>query len=417
MNTQLHFNDADWQRITTDWTAWWQGELARPMVVVKVVDPPAGCSLPEAPKVTANLPWDMPVDAVLDRYQVHLESTFFYGDAWPSWRPVFGPVVMAGFLGARGYVTQETVWFEPAHGVLPGDLRLAFTEESLWWQRIRSLTARAALRWQGDVSVGFADLVSNLDVLSMLFPSEQLLTAFYDAPDEIERLVRETTRLWQRYYDELARLIALGQRGTCSWANLWTPGRGYVLQCDYAALISPRMLERYVLPDLDACSRHLDQAFYHMDGAGQIPHLDALLALEHVRGIQWVPGAGALPPEDWLWLLKRIRDAGKLCQVWGATPEGALRSSASWAVRASPSIFRTIFHPESRYQTLSMPWAHRSQAHADQAQDRTDGIVRARGGSSGPPLTSRLAKRGFEHTQCIASENLADVCFDIVPLE
>jgi hypothetical protein len=41
-----------------------------------------------------------------------------------------------------------------------------------------------------------------------------------------------------------------------------------------------------------------------------------------LRGIQWIPGDGQTPPEGWLPLLKRIRDGGKLCQVF-VTPEGA----------------------------------------------------------------------------------------------
>jgi hypothetical protein len=49
-----------------------------------------------------------------------------------------------------------------------------------------------------------------------------------------------------------------------------------------------------------------------------------LLAIERLRGIQLIPGDGAPPPEEWLPLLKRIRDAGKLCQVC-VTPEGALK--------------------------------------------------------------------------------------------
>ena len=89
-------------------------------------------------------------------------------------------------------------------------------------------------------------------------------------------------------------------------------------------MISPEMFEKHVLPDLDACCRRLDHAFYHLDGKGQLAHLDLLLSLDRLTGIQWIPGDGAPPPEDWLPVLKRIRDAGKFCQVY-VTPEGALK--------------------------------------------------------------------------------------------
>jgi len=82
------------------------------------------------------------------------------------------------------------------------------------------------------------------------------------------------------------------------------------------------MFEKFVLPDLAACCDMMEHAFYHLDGPGEIRHLDMLLSLENLRGIQWIPGDGSPPPEEWLPLLKRIRDAGKLCQVF-VEAEGA----------------------------------------------------------------------------------------------
>jgi 5-methyltetrahydrofolate--homocysteine methyltransferase len=95
-----------------------------------------------------------------------------------------------------------------------------------------------------------------------------------------------------------------------------------MLQSDFAYMISPRMFERFVMPDIAACCEVLDHAFYHLDGKGQIPHLDMLLSLERLRGIQWIPGDGQPPAESWLPVLRRIRDAGKLCQLY-VSPEGA----------------------------------------------------------------------------------------------
>jgi hypothetical protein len=51
--------------------------------------------------------------------------------------------------------------------------------------------------------------------------------------------------------------------------------------------------------------------------------LDCLLALPRLRGIRWIPGDGNPPPEQWLPLLKRIRDGGMLCQVY-VSAEGVL---------------------------------------------------------------------------------------------
>ena len=71
-----------------------------------------------------------------------------------------------------------------------------------------------------------------------------------------------------------------------------------MLQSDFSYMISPRMFERLILPDLTACCEALEYAFYHLDGKGEIKHLDMLLSIERLRGIQWIPGDGAPPPRN-----------------------------------------------------------------------------------------------------------------------
>ena len=96
-----------------------------------------------------------------------------------------------------------------------------------------------------------------------------------------------------------------------------------MLQCDFAYMISSNMFERFVVPDLVALCDHLEHGFYHLDGKGQIPHLDLLLDIPRLWGVQWIPGSGNPPAEQWPEVLKRIIDADKLCQVY-VSAEGAL---------------------------------------------------------------------------------------------
>jgi hypothetical protein len=325
MGINLHFTEQDWERLERDWTAWWAGELERPMVMIEGLEPPRGATLPDAPDFTSNLPLEMSADEVVDRYQALLEAKRFYGDAWPKWWPNFGPGIVAGFLGAQVHCAPDTVWFEagaPAEAQNIQDLHPAYDAGNFWWRRIQELTRVAIERWGNQASVSITDLGGNLDILASLRSTEQLLLDLYDAPDEVARLASEITRLWLRYYDELYAVVQKAGRGTTPWAAIWAPRRCYMLQSDFAYMISPRMFERFVLPDLAACCEALDHGFYHLDGKGQIPHLDMLLSLKRLRGIQWIPGDGAPPPEKWLPLLKRIRDGGKLCQVY-VSPRGA----------------------------------------------------------------------------------------------
>ena len=317
MGIRLQFTEKDWERIERDWTAWWAGNLERPLVIVETID--------QFDVWASDFPPETPVDEVLDHFQARLEATRFYSDAWPKWWPNFGPGIVAGFLGAQVHCVPGTVWFSPHPEREPvniEDIHPVYDADNVWWRRVVELTRAAVERWGERVCVGFTDLGGNLDILASLRGTQELLLDLHDAPGEVERLAGEITRLWLRYYDELDGIIRQGSRGMTPWAGIWSPGRCYMLQSDFAYMISPQMFERFVLPDLAACCDALDYAFYHLDGKGQIAQLDMLLSLERLRGIQWIPGDGQPPPEEWLPLLQRIRDGGKLCQLY-VSPEGA----------------------------------------------------------------------------------------------
>jgi len=319
----LHFPETEWETIEQTWAAWWAGELERPLVVLECIEPEDEHTPHYASTFLGNYPLEMPADQVLDLFVPRLQAIHWLGDAFPRFWPNFGPGVVAAFAGAGVHPAPDTTWFSPAHSGLFSDLHVSCDPHNRWQQRVREITQVAVERWGRQLAVGLTDLGGNLDILAGLRGSEELLLGLVDAPAEVDRLVGETTQAWLRCYDDLAAMIAPAGRGITCWGPCWSPGRGYMLQSDLSYMISPRMFERFVLPDLAVCCQALDYAFYHLDGKGQIAHLDHLLSLPRLRGIQWVPGDGNPPPEHWLPLLKRIRDGGKLCQVY-VSAEGAL---------------------------------------------------------------------------------------------
>ncbi|MBN2469399.1 MAG: hypothetical protein JXN59_01650 [Anaerolineae bacterium] len=331
MSINVQFTDDDWARIEQDWAAWWAGELSRPLVWIEGPAPQVAHLSPEAlARFTddnlylSDFGLDTPVESVIDHLTTCLENTRFYGDAFPKWWVNYGPGIMAGFLGAGVHAEERTVWFSPPEDRPLDRLQPAYDAQNPWWLRVQAVTRAAVERWGDRVAVGHTDLGGNLDILASLRGTQRLLLDLYDTPQEVDRLVGEITRLWLRYYDELYAILGPAGRGTTPWAAIWSPARTYMLQSDFAYMISPVMFERFVMPDLAAMCEHLDHAFYHLDGKGQIPHVDMLLSLERLRGIQWIPGAGQPDPETWGDLLRRIRAAGKLMQLF-VTPQGALQ--------------------------------------------------------------------------------------------
>lgn len=324
MSLKIQFTPQDWDRIRRDWTAWWHHDIDRPMVVIDF-HPYGQNGKTFVPQFDG---WSSEhdrfvIEEVLDHCQQVIENTTFYADAWPRWWPNFGAGIIAGFLGAGVDVDENTVWFEPVANDDLEDIQPHYDPGNYWWRWVRAMTQAGVERWGDQVAVATTDLGGGTDIIASLRGTQSLLYDLYDAPEEVERLVGEISHLWLRYYNELDEMIRSTHNGSTYWAPMWAPGRYAMLQSDFSYMISPEMFEQFVLPELTFLCDHLEYPFYHMDGKGQVNHLDILLSIENLGGIQWVPGAGAPPPEEWLPLLKRIRDAGKLCQVF-VTPKGAL---------------------------------------------------------------------------------------------
>jgi hypothetical protein len=326
-NFRIHFDDADWYQTRKNWESWWNGDLNRPIVMVEDIDTAwkeQGVNILNMGDLVINLAKNMAIEQIFDYFEPRLAAKRFYGDAFPKWKITFGPGIAAGFLGARVFSTKETVWFEPEDDLSIDRCSLSYPTDNQWWSLILSITEKAVKRWGNQLVIAHTDLGGNFDILASLRTTQRLLFELYDSPDDVARLIKQITGFWIRFYDDLYNLINKGCLGTTPWAPIWSPGKCYMMQSDFSYMLSPKMFERYIIPDLDECSRHLDHSFYHMDGKGQIPHLDLLLALDHLHGIQWIPGDGAPPPEEWLPLLKRIRAGGKLVQLF-VSPEGALK--------------------------------------------------------------------------------------------
>ena len=99
-----------------------------------------------------------------------------------------------------------------------------------------------------------------------------------------------------------------------AWMGIWCPDTWYPLQCDFCAMLSPQQFEEFVLPDVATQCSRLNHSIYHLDGPGQIAHLDILLEIDDLDGIQWVPGSGNPQCESVRWrpIYEKILEKNKL---------------------------------------------------------------------------------------------------------
>ena len=80
-------------------------------------------------------------------------------------------------------------------------------------------------------------------------------------------------------------------------------------------MISPIAYKEFVEAELLAELEWLDASIFHLDGPGALTHLDALLEIPSLNGIQWCYGAGQPTAAYWIPVLKKIQNAGKLIYI------------------------------------------------------------------------------------------------------
>ena len=124
------------------------------------------------------------------------------------------------------------------------------------------------------------------NILAFLRGNERLLMDLIECPNEAKQAAMHLTDLWFDCYDELLKIINQYLEGMTTWMDVWFPGRGSDVQCDFSAMISPAMFAEFVLPHLQEQCRRLEFSIYHWDGPGQIPHPEYLLDIPELNGIQ-----------------------------------------------------------------------------------------------------------------------------------
>jgi len=230
---------------------------------------------------------------------------------------------MASFMGARLENGQDTVWFSPEKLQEIKDIEFKYDPNNVWLKRVKDIKQTAMKRWQENVQVGMTDLGASLDIIFTFRPGEKLLLDLYDHHDQVKHLLWQVHEMWFRYFDDFNSIFKPGNPDYTAWTPIFSEETYYMLQCDFCYMISPQMFDEFVKPELVASCKHLANPFYHLDGPGQLPHLDSLLQIEELKGVQWVPGDGSPPISQWPEVYSKIRKSGKLIRMFaGQDPAG-----------------------------------------------------------------------------------------------
>jgi len=332
----------DWQSAQEHFNAWWNNEIID-RCLIQAFAPKKNTKIePNAWSVWALAHNRDNFEFVVNEFEKYCRQTFFGGEAFPCFWINLGPGTVASYIGSNPVFREDTVWFEQVSNF--ENMDISFDENNKWWKFSKDVTSFVAEKGKDKYITGITDLGGITDVLASLRGTETLLFDLTENPQRIKQYSEKITDVWIKSYSELDKAIKkTGMKGTSGWMGIWSEKRYAPLQCDFSAMISPNMFREFALPYLDRLFASMEHPIYHLDGPGEICHLDMLLDCPNLKGIQWVPSPG---PDNtgspkWFEMYKKIQSKNKLLVLQGMPAnkiEGLLKEISSKGVLITTAL-------------------------------------------------------------------------------
>lgn len=315
------FNKA---KLVSDFENWWAHKLERPIIQVTLSNAKSNDSGDffgsnyRKDILAACYDFDLSVRDATATIERAYADVAFLGDAFPVFY-MRSTGVLGAFLGQKWGINraQGTVWLGKTGKTLEEIAGIELERDNPLLVRSLELTKDIQSRFNGNIAVGLPDFGGVFDILASMYDPNELLPDLCLEEDDVKaaawniyRRLEEAEKLFE------AQIDPSGILGYTCWATMLSQKPYYVMQNDFSAMISAEMFDDYYLPILREESRIADRTFYHLDGPAAVRHLDSILTVDEIAGVQWVNGAGAPGLDKWPELYRKIAKAGKLCQVF-----------------------------------------------------------------------------------------------------
>lgn len=293
---------------------WDRGIIDRPTLQV-VAPRPTGMIAPTRNHRCLRDRW-MDVEYAIDIADYSISSTYYAGEIFPSFVPNLGPELLTAAYGAELEFGNETSWSIPLLTSWDAVPTLALDTGNVYVKTILEMTRMALDKGRGKYLTGFTDLHPGGDLAASLRDPQQFCIDLAMEPDRAHALLGQVRTGFFQFYDlQYSLMREAGQDITTSWLPLCTRGRYYIPSNDFSIMVSNSMFREFFLDELVEETEWLDRSIYHLDGPGALRHLDTLLEMDHLDGIQFVYGAGNEPASRWMEVYQRIQKAGKVLHI------------------------------------------------------------------------------------------------------
>ncbi|MFN2249043.1 MAG: hypothetical protein ACK2U0_10500 [Candidatus Promineifilaceae bacterium] len=292
--------------------AWYQGEIIDRVPVRFIAHNAAfnvETSQNRSPEEWKEIWFD--TEPRVDTFEKSIEGKIFHGETFPMFDPNLGPDVYAAFYGSELHYSEVTSWSHPIIESWEDMESLKLDMDNIYFKKVEELMHCALERCDGKYLVGYTDLHPGEDCAMAWRGSQRLCLDLYDSPEEVKQLIDIAYADFHKIFDHFDAILKAHRQASMCWIGIPSFGKFHVPSCDFSAMISPSAFAEFSLPILQKEVRPMTHNIYHVDGKGVANHLDYILAVPEINGIQWVQDPHMQAIMQWVPLVKKVQAAGK----------------------------------------------------------------------------------------------------------
>ena len=255
--------------------------------------------------------WIFNAEQQVDFYEDTIREITFLGDTFPIYTAYLGPQSYASFYGAELNYDGIGSWAKPIIESFDDIEGIELQENNDYFQALVEMTDLAIEKGSNRYLVGQPPLSPGLDCVSAWRGVDQLCLDMVTNPEEVSRMGELSVKDFAGIYDHFDSIIRQAHGFSVNWMGLPTISRCHIPTYEFAALISPDMFNQFGLPLLREEVKGIEHNVFLVDGKEIAKHLDSILSVPEIDGVQWVQGMGNdTPIMQWIPFLTGLQKKG-----------------------------------------------------------------------------------------------------------
>ncbi|NJL30682.1 MAG: hypothetical protein HC898_03090 [Phycisphaerales bacterium] len=316
----------DFARTMERMEAWWHCQVIDRAVVQMYVKPTKPCTWPKGEHETLRQRW-MDVEFQARLALAEAVRRDYVADSFPMWMPNLGPEILATLYGVDLEFGDKTSWSKP---ILHDGSQWAEVVKiqpdfhNVYWQTIEQLMDCGLELGRGKYLVGVPDLHGSMDILAALREPQELCIDLLEYPQDVQAAGMHFSQGFVEAFNRCVQKLKAHGQPITTWLHILHEGPCYIPNCDFWCMLSPQVGRDMAAPMTRVEMQPMARSIYHLDGPDALRHLDTVLELPGLNGVQFICGAGKGPAAKWLDVYKRCLAAGKCVHIDAQGPEDAM---------------------------------------------------------------------------------------------